>query len=1322
MACSIEISEEYRDKYGLPKEMPEAEFYAWLANGGLQQLANDNKLSFSGYQIVDNKFKESLGITKKISERVKLTVKKLNKMVYGAEEAGSKTGAKSAIETIKELQADARAYLKENKITSSEAIERAIGRIRNEVTYAKFLTTVELQKNKLEYFEKVEVVNELLKKIVKLKKSDKLTASNKAFIRNTSFPSTMEVSDLDTYAALLQEYIDKRGKGESVFGSINKKLTEFIEKENAYINSYKSTIASLKEMIDDLVLEEEYESLINEGVFEDTDIQSFEDYKEFWDRVNNQLEVLDNDEVLLEKISEASKGKKVIDSIKTTLNQNKKELKEAFALASTESMVLDFSLLENADLSVFSLKELILLSNILDGILYEGDFMAYDKMRSKLAQAERKKGLYSAIKDVTGKIRRLLDVKERGLAPIPTIISSAGFGVISEAKLTSFIFGKWNAMISNVEKMHNVAMKEFENKMNALGSKVFESSVAVETFAFINQVDEGITQEQKQEQFKNDYTVFANSAKESYDSNITSPNPSREIDVDVKKAKYALEALARFGVIKDLVFTKEGVTFEFNEGITREDIQGKLNEKEQSLYDFLIESFAKNRADFINGMEIGLGIPFRGVENYFPRFSKGNLKQDEDNANINNILSRFTGVSRTQDRAKKRSKATGKYAIGLREHFSKGLWENMLVAYGQQEINDVVNSIYSREVGVKSLAKDKVIGESSTDVIMNALTAQVKRELTYGNVSLKDENLISKEIGRLISSMYYGFVLNTIPAFIKQFNPAFLTNYILQPATSNLTVRVLRDRELTNKLLNNTTVVRRNFKNLISMSAKYYPAEYLQGAERNIIRGVRSFPVLGDILKPIINQVRKMLGKQVNTATLLEYGDTKASNFNIIAGYINYIKKTNKGITQDEIIKKLKEFANEDDASKIENFEKEAAAAAAETWQQALNSISSQAQQSKVLSNPAVAQFLYLFKSFQVNTHQEFLKNVRRLAFNKKSLTNKEVWENRKFVASYVLQQAIFRYTAAVLTQYTLSALAKGLDDDDKDKIYENEKTLTQFLVGLGTDVFLGSAGIVGDIAVGIASNYYWDYMKEKYVKEIKENNPEFNPKGTAIDPNKKLSIEPSIGGSVYASYKLVSDLIQEWNKEAEILSKAGLPVSSALMYPILKMAAFLTASGTLRDASSGLNNIQNKEVNKIAIVVGEIQGQYDAQFQFTDPKQLDEIMSDLKNVNPKDIRKQLVLIEEDGKADLYFVPKQKIDKYKKEAVSELYGLDTIDYSRIIKTSDFLDSIKNAKIDDAAKKAEAVKQINAKVNNLIKLDASNTSTGIKKYALKIVSL
>ena len=83
-----------------------------------------------------------------------------------------------------------------------------------------------------------------------------------------------------------------------------------------------------------------------------------------------------------------------------------------------------------------------------------------------------------------------------------------------------------------------------------------------------------------------------------------------------------------------------------------------------------------------------------------------------------------------------------------------------------------------------------------------------------------------------------------------------------------------------------------------------------------------------------------------------------------------------------------------------------------------------------------------------------------------------------------------------------------------------------------------------------------------------------------------------------------------------------------------------------------------------MAIVIGKIQGK-----QLEDPKQMQEILDDLKNVKTDDVRKQLVLVEEDGKADLYFVPKEKIEKYKKDAVLDLYGMDSLDYSKIISLS-----------------------------------------------------
>jgi hypothetical protein len=1245
MACTIKIAKDIQSKYGLPEEMPEADFNAWLANGGLQLLANDGKISVSGYNIIDNKFIESLGIGKKLKEYVKTTVQKLNKMVYGAEESGSKTGAKEERSNINFLQDEARAFLDKNKISSNKAIEKAIGKIRNNLSFARFLVTVQSQQDAAAYFAKAEGVKELLKEIAELKKSDKLTASNKKFIKNTSFPSAMEVSDLDTYAAILQEFIDKRN-GESTFGNINEKLTKFIEKENAYINSYKSNIAALKEMLEDLALKEEYKALKNEGTFKGTGIESFKDYKIFWLGLDEFLGVQAETEKQLEDISKSKRVAEVTQNIKTTLAQFAKELKQAFDLSNTEAMKLDFSILEKGDLSVLSLKELVLLSNILDGILYDGDFTGYDNIRSKLEQSKRKAGLIEVLKDVTGKIRRLLDISDKSMRPSPTTIESAAFAPISEGKLTSFMFGMWNAMISQVERLHNISMSEFDKRMRDFGSKAFESSVAVETMGFINQWDEGITDDEKKEQFKNDTTVYAASVKALYDQNIKSLNPKQGITVKVQKAKYALQALERFGIIKDLVFGDKEVTFTVNDNLTHDDLQGKLNPKEQAFYDFLIDSFAKNRAAFINGMQIGLGLPFRGVVNYFPRFSDITLKDDTD-ANIKTILSGFSGVSRTQDRAKARGKATGNYSIGLRENFSKGLWQNLLVAYGQQEINDMVNSIYSSQVGIKSLQKDEILTPDSISVIMNAVTNQVKRELTYGNVSLKSEYLLLKQFRNMVSSMYFGFILNHVYQLVKQTVNALIANYILQPKTSELTRKILNNTNLGEKLVEYTTVVRRNFKHLMTPMAKAYPFEYLAGAEAGaskFMRFVGEKLKIGDIFKPVINKVRTAFGKEVKTEQSLDFGDTYISKFNLLAGYIDYLKKTNKGITDAEILDKLNNEPLD-----------ESALAAAETWQRLLNSISAAAQQGKVLSNTGLAQVFYMFQSFRVNTHQEFLKNMRRLTFNRKYLTDEEIDQNAKAARAYVIQQAAFRLTAAILTQMALAALIKGKGDDDKDKIYKYKKTITQFVFGLGSDVFLGSAGIIGDIAIGLASNHYWNNKKEEYVKEIRETDPFFDPKGTPLDPNKPLSVEPTIGGSVFAAVELFLKQIEEWGKEAEILEKAGLPTISALMYPILKTIAFITASGTGRDIVTGLNDLQNKEVDRIGALMGEIKGQYGFEFEFENKEDLIQLSK--TNISPKDLAKLSYFEQTSAEYGiLYVLTKEDMESARKNTNIVLYG------------------------------------------------------------------
>ena len=170
MACTVNISEDAQNRYNLPKVMKEAEFYAWLANGGLQLLADAKEISIDGYKIENNKIEEILNASQSIIKFVKISIAELQKKIAKAK----KEGAKEAINTVDFWQKEARSFLTENKIKFDEnsAIERAIGRIRDEKTYARFLLTVQSQQDAEKHFEKVEEAEKLVKKVNKLKKSN----------------------------------------------------------------------------------------------------------------------------------------------------------------------------------------------------------------------------------------------------------------------------------------------------------------------------------------------------------------------------------------------------------------------------------------------------------------------------------------------------------------------------------------------------------------------------------------------------------------------------------------------------------------------------------------------------------------------------------------------------------------------------------------------------------------------------------------------------------------------------------------------------------------------------------------------------------------------------------------------------------------------------------------------------------------------------------------------------------------------------------------------------------------------------------------------
>ena len=1015
---------------------------------------------------------------------------------------------------------------------------------------------------------------------------------------------------------------------------------------------------------------------------------------------------------------EIKKENKIKD-IKGFIEVNSDKLKKAFKAESTEEMNFSFSLLEKADLSVLSIKDLNTLSEELNNILNDNNFFGYDKIRSKLAQAERRKNLYEALKDGAGKIRKLLSMTRFPFAAESTAIGGMTYGGKSQEAFDSFVFGKLNKKLSKIQVFHNIKMKALNDKIKNLGSKMLEMSMAVDAFLFINQSDRGLTLDEKEKQFKNDYTVYANSAKEQYNDSFGYKNSESRLDLD--KAKYALESLVRFGVIKNLKFTEKGVDFDFVEGVTSKDVQGKLNSKEQDLYDFLISTFTKIEPLFKKGMEVGLGLKYKGVDNYFPRFFTGSfIEKEVEDETIDSLLNNFSVVSSTQDRAKERKKASGMYNIGLIENFSKGYWEALLVAYAQQELNDIVNVISSPTVGVKSLNLQKVTKEDRPILnkdnlrrLENTIKDKVLQELRFGNINLKrpEITLFIDELWKTAGSRMYGYVLLTEQAYLRQFLPVMGTNYTINPVASSLAHRLVKSsnpelREITSELIDKTTVALREYKALATQFGKAYPPSYMKNWERKIIDKFRNFFQLGDFVKTvIINKARTLMGKPVYTESLLDYGDVDASRISIILGYITWLKREYKGITEEEIIEKLKDLSKKDADKKVNEFIAEQIVSSAEALQRTLNSYSNPSERPKILKNNLLSQLVYPFKTFQLSTHQEFLNNVTRLAFNTKLnpfasayLTKEEIAYNSRMASIYLLNQAYFRLITISISSMLQAALSNGTEDDDeKYRMIEFNKALTTFVFGMVSDAALGSFGLFGDIALTLYSNYFWNNKKEEYVKEIRKTNPSFNPKDTPLDPDKNISYMPTFTGSSVAFFEFIAREVKESEKESEILQKAGLPTGDAYYYGAFKVLSLLGASGFFREISSAADKYSDKQIDRVAALIGQLKGKYGYNYEFKNKEDL--IALSKSDITPAEFeRLSYFMLKEAKKGFLYILPKNTILIAEGEANKAFFGKYRPTWDDYLKKSENYVANKNASEED---RVNIVKKELAKVYDIV---------------------
>ena len=1328
MACTIQFTKAYQDKYGLPETMPEAEFYAWLDNGGMGILVKEGKISIPGYVFEGGRFRENLTtIASKYAQKI---VKGLNAIVAAAEKKGENT-VKAKID---ELQKAAKQFLKDNGIKDSKNILNAIAKLRNEVQFAKLLTLINEKGDLDARLYQVEQVDKKLDKIQKMRKSTKrLTATNRKYIRELELPSSDEVSDLEGYGKLLDAYIAARTGG-AANTNVEADIDNFVEGEKAYIDAYKEQINNIKELVKKAKLAEEFRKLNAEGAFEGSDIKTEDDWINLKTRIEDETaeeaqQISDQNKLdaILEKAANKQKLiEGVIKNIQDFLKVNKDELESDFAYQSSKENPVSLSDIEAIDLTKLNYNELVLLNNILQNIAYSGDFTGVGQFTSIGRLSQNKQYLFDAWgKALNRTFNAIKDSAKRTM--IQTITEITNGGEAANAAM-EFVMGGWNGMIGRLRGQYNAIFTDYEKLKKGLaktGKEIFKSTTRIDTYAFINQWFKEDSDESQIKHVKDRIDRRASQLATQY-SNLTG-NLSIDEQIKLEGVKEGLKALQDFGLIENLDFTDNNVKYDLVKDITLDSLSDLLNEKEQKLYDFMISTFEALLPNFREGVENNLGKTFDEIQNYFPTFTEQALNSLEDNLDsagnlsLINLMGGFSPFSKTKSNTKDRSKTLAsdkfQYKTGLTDVFSNGLWMTLMTAGGSNEMADMSNMLNTKwgldrlnETGGK-------LSPGSIKIIRDQLMAKAKADMSYGHSSQEVEKAVKNELGKLANNAIVGVVLKDWTQVIKQGVIPLLTSFSFNRKLTYTVLRLSSNKEFksaVDALVSQTSVQDRMISYLQSPTATGVAIEKLRGGKATAVKGIRATiaaqEYISDIITPIMNTF-----KDTKYKSLLEGVDASVSQINIVVGYVANRQKQNPSLTFQDIVKELNE--GRFNRTSIQ---------AAERYQADMNAPSNQNDAAKILKTNKGWWFM---KGFPLATNQSFKQAASKLIHKSTSeLTSDERKDLHNTVWRYVVQQTLYRTATSYLINKGVSAiidLIRGDDDDDK---YELEKTFLSGGAGLFSDLAFGSYSVGVDIAFALAANVSYKLWANGVIKEEKKENPDFNSKSL----NTPLMPEPQVGGAVAVGVNIFTRAFETFNDEYELAKKEEKehPVLEALEETILReLTPLFTGSGSVRYVLNKANAIHREENRKKQVIFDEAMGKRDSQYHLDDDK-LNSILRDLGNAKIPEIRSRLVLKEEDGKATLYIIPLRNIEGYRRKAAYELYhasakiGATPFEIYKsmipfVVKKLETDTPGSTKELTDAQKIKIVKSQINSKVSSYVDRDLSNHKISlVKKYVLK----
>lgn len=970
-----------------------------------------------------------------------------------------KTGIKIGISDLKHITSLLQSAVKSSDVDA--AIENVLDVTSDIVWRAKNKT-------------KISTASKLIKDIRRLKSSESMVVGDVEWLKMQQLPAPSQVSDLDEYIQFLEEFNKTRRGNKGRPDVTKKRFQEFIDQENAAIYSRKRKR-----------LETELQQLKNDGIVDpattlDDYIKSLEDSSSQGGQTGNAI---------------SKKQQQLIDNLGPRLKALK--LGQGEFRGSIPGMDADAQKvaneLTNIKVEELSVKELILLNNILNNIIETG---SVDGAGGLITSYQAKKELEKL--EAEGiKIRQLPSQKVINKKNISNIFSALFYNDRAIASFREKVLGGVENKVSHVKWKAQNVVKQFVNLAKKHGITPAQNA-RLHAISYLNQF-KGSTQEEIAASLTQKLNELIDDASYMYQEGQRLED--RQAKSTRQDAHNRLEALASLGFIN---YTTENgkLKVEISDDLLKNrnleaQLTTALNELtpgEKELYDFVLKKYADlaDRLEFVT--RTYANKEFKRERNYVSQVSRRKDGAPEHNPE----LSAETDITQNQRSVNAKPSGTTMTRTdkkGENIYYDGDFFSNFVNRYYQ--------SLYTAEVLPDLQKAAKIVNNEKFRLfITGALDKSFRGKGTenYSKFKNKFIQVVNDEkyapffkrgksnIADALISRGVRLVLGNIWQAPKQYAPAVIHNFsVNNPKAVTYAMRskgrALVDPEYRRQraeFLKNFTGVQRS-------------ATGSEAYDKNVKR-ITEDPSWW--MKPVdwLDKIQKV------SSFALERADRAAQNDAYIASYITSLIKQGQ-------IKRPGEF---DIVKESKNPNKEALAYA-EQMASNINNESARAYRADVLTQGDYSKYLWLLQGFSLNAYQNAMNKAKIIGDNR--ATSDEKIEAAKHFMGYLGEMGTYQLVGKWARNSQL-AIAAGIlssvwgieaDDDEEKKKNKKEKENIRTGAGLLADITLSGLPAPAQAAMKIAANYgYQQWAKiqrDENKKEAKSEGKKYDARGTHLSP-----------------------------------------------------------------------------------------------------------------------------------------------------------------------------------------------------------------------------